>query len=145
MGLFGDEDAANIPDDPFYVAPNTYKAVVTEAVDRELKDGSGNGVSLVYTIEEPESEYDGMRVSEFKKRYEKPRDELTAQQRQDNSRLKQRLLQLGVPESEMNNEVKDILDGLVGIEVFVDVVEGSNKEGTKTYTNVSKVSLPDDE
>lgn len=141
MGLFGDVDASDIPDDPFYVAPGTYLCVVSDAQIREKKDGSGSGLAINYEITEPESDFNGMRIQEWKNRH--TGSDLDSGQRQDNARIKQRLLALGVSESLMNEDPDEWLTGLIGVEVYVTVTENYSKDGTRKYTNVQNTRLVD--
>lgn len=144
MGLFGDKDAAEIPDNPFYVAPDTYMCVLAEVNRVEKNDGTGEGLSFKWVIEDEDSDYNGNNVQEWKNIYPNvTEDEITPDIRKDNSRLKQRLSQIGVPESAMD-ELLDNLDDLVGIRAYVTVKEvADKKDPSKKYTNIVKVALDD--
>lgn len=144
MGIFGDTDASEIPDDPFYVEPGTYTCVITEAVVRNKKNSEEQGLSLTYVIQDEDSDYKGSRVQEWKNVW--PNVE-NAQQRQDNARVKQRLLSLGVPEAVMNDDPAEFLETLKGVECYVTVKESvQEKDGVKrTFTNVTYTSVPDSE
>ena len=145
MGLFGDVDASEIPDDPFYVAPGTYRCMVTEATIREKNDHTGYGLALNYEITEEDNDYNGMRIQEWKNLHRADGDSLTKDQRTDNSRVKQRLLSLGVPESVMDSEDTDWLNDLKDVEVYVTVFERPSNDGTRKFTNVSQVKLVETE
>lgn len=143
MSLFGDVDATEVPDDPFYVAPDTYECVLTEVNRVSKKDGTGEGLAFKWVIEEDGSEYNGNQIQDWKNIYpDVSADEVTPNMRKDMSRLKQRLTELGVPENEMNN-LLDNLDTLVGIRAFVTVTESrSVKDGEeKVYTNIKSVRV----
>lgn len=143
-GLFGDTDAAEIPDNPFYVAPDTYECVLAEANRVMKKDQSGEGLAFKWVIED-EGDYFGNNVQDWKNIYpDVPREDKTADMRKDESRLKGRLLEMGVPENEMG-DLLDNLDSLVGLRAFVTVTEskGKNENADKTYTNVQSVRIED--
>lgn len=142
MGLFGDVDASEIPDDPFHVDPGTYLCTVSQAVIRETRDQTKKGVAINYEINEEDSEFNGMRIQEWKNLHtEGPFD---GDQKQDNARIKQRLLALGVPEGVMNDDPDEWLKNLEGVEVYVTVVENTSTDGTRKYTNVVKTQLLSD-
>ena len=46
MGLFGDRDAEEISDNPFYVAPDTYFCILVETNRVQKKKSDGEGLSL---------------------------------------------------------------------------------------------------
>lgn len=143
MGLFGDVDASSIPDDPWYVAPGTYLCVVEDAAIRDKKDQTGQGLALNYSIVEEDNDYTGMRIQEWKNLPNGDSDSKDA--RTDRSRVKQRLLSLGVPEDVMNSDDTDWLKDLIGVEVYVTVFERASQDGTRTYTNVGNVKLVESE
>lgn len=141
--LFGDVDAADIPDDPFYVAPGTYDCTVIDAAFVERKDHQGHGLSIKYQINESESEYDGNTIQEWKNVYPNlTPEEITPEIKRHLSFVKQRLSQLGVPPAEQNGILDNVTD-LIGIECVVTVTETPSKEGDRVFTNVRTVSLPD--
>lgn len=143
MGLFGDLDANEVSDNPFYVAPDTYLAVLTEVKKVEKNEG-GEGLSFKWSIQDEDSEFYQQNVQDWKNIYpDVPSDELTANQKKDNARLKKLLQELGLTPDEMNVLLDDDnLDRLVGIEANIEVVETRDKnDDSKVYTNIRKVSL----
>lgn len=130
MSLFGDLDVASANDDPFKIPPNTYNCTVTAVKVGPTKAGDKVGMTLVYTIQD--GEFAGDDITEWKE-IPQPADpqNLTKEESRALSFLKQRLLNLEVPEDKMNS-VSD--DDLVGMEVYV-----TTKEGKNGYTNVQKV------
>lgn len=141
--LFGDVDASEVPDDPFYVAPDTYDCILTEANKVEKKDQSGYGLAFKWVIEDEDSEYHGNQIQDWKNIYpDITSDEITPNIRKDMSRLKARLTEMGVPESEMGS-LLDNLDDLVGLRAFVTVTESRVvKDGEeKVYSNVKNVRI----
>lgn len=131
MGLFDGLDVASAQDNPFDVAPGTYPAVVTKAEARPTKGGDKVGLNIEYTISDPDSEMHGRKVTEWKQ-IPQASGELTGKDAQAASFLKQRLMNLGIPESRMNDIEGD---DLIGIECVISV----KKNGE--YTNVTKVAL----
>lgn len=142
MGLFGDVDAAEVPDNPFYVAPDTYRCVLAELNRVEKKDGSGEGLAFKWVIEDEDSEYNGNQIQDWKNIYpDVTSDELTPEIRKDNARLKQRLIELGLSEDEMNG-LLDNLEEYVGTVAFVTVTETADRKNPeKKYTNVQKIQI----
>lgn len=139
--LFGDIDPEEIPNDPNHVDPGTYECEVTRAQFVTTNDGR-HGLSLQYTITD-DSDFHGTPIREWKIFYPGiTSDELTPEIRKDLSRLKQRLLSLGVPEAAQNSlDPKELL----GIRCNVTVYEGTNRnDPTRKYTNVQTVSLLED-
>lgn len=132
MSLFEGLDVASAADDPFKIPPNTYAATVTAVKVGPTKAGDKIGMTLVYTIQE--GDFEGDDITEWKE-IPQPADprNLTKDEARALSWLKQRLLNLDIPEDRMNS-VSD--DDLVGLDVYV-----TTKEGKNGYTNVQKVEL----
>jgi len=148
-GLFGELDAEEVSDNPFYVAPDIYNCTLIELNRVEKKDGSGEGLSFKWQIEDPESDYEGSTISEWINIYpDLTASEITQNVRRDQARLKQRLTQMGLTSEEMNILLEDDnLDKHIGMVAYVDVIEQKDKnfaENGKIYTNVRKVILPED-
>jgi hypothetical protein len=147
MSLFGDIDAADIPENPFYVAPGTYECVLTEANIVAKKDGSGVGLSLKWVIDDEDSDYKGQNLSDWFNVYpELTAEEMTQPQKQDLSRLRQRLTQMGLTTEEQNAlGDEDARNELIGMKAFVSVKETPDKKDPdKIYTNITKVSLEEE-
>lgn len=129
MGLFDGLDVASAADNPFEVDPGTYDAVITGAEAKPTKDESKVGLNIEYTIDDVTSPMNERKVTEWK---QIPSDVSTPEGARAASFLKQRLANLGIPESRMN----DVDAGdLIGVECVISV----KKNGE--YTNVTKVAL----
>ena len=150
-GLFGELDAGEVSDNPFYVAPDVYNCTLIELNRVEKKDGTGEGLSFKWQIEDEDSDFNGSTISEWINIYpDATAETLTQNMRRDNARLKQRLTQMGLSIEDMNELIDDEANmyKLVGTVAFVDVVEQRDKnynENNKVYTNIRKVTLPDSE
>jgi hypothetical protein len=152
MGLFGDVDAADIPENPFYVAPGTYYCVLTEAnimAKKNVKedDLSPSGLSLKWVIEDEDSEFNGQNVSDWFNMYPGiTEDDLTAKIKQDMSRARQRFTQMGLTTEEMNGlDQEENRNELIGMHAYVTVKETPDKnDPDKIYTNIVKVSLEEE-
>jgi hypothetical protein len=142
MGLFGELDASDIPENPFYVAPGTYSCVLSEAGVQSKKDNSGEGLSFKWVIEDEDSEYVGMNVSDWFNIYRDiTSEEVTPKIKQDMSRMRQRLTQMGIP-LEDQNDLLDNLDDLIGMKAYITVKESPDKnDPDKVYTNITNVSI----
>lgn len=148
MGLFGEVDASEVSDNPWYVPEDTYKCVLTEAGLKTSTKNDKEGLAFKWVIEEDDSEYDGNSISDWLTLHrDKSKDELTADDRRDNSRTKIRLTQMGVSELQMDtllDEGDETLDELIGLIAYVTVKETrkTNDEGDEVvYTNISKVEV----
>jgi hypothetical protein len=144
MGLFGELDAAEISDNPFYVAPDVYKCILAEANRVQKKDLTGEGISFKWVIEDEESDYYGSNVSDWLNIYpDVSGDEVTPKIKQSNARLKSRLQEMGLSAEEMDVLLdEDNLENLVGMVAYVTVSESHDKnDPDKVYTNVRKVEV----
>lgn len=142
MGLFGEVDATEVSDNPFYVAPDTYFCTLSEVSRVEKKDGSGEGLAFKWVITDDDSEYNGNNLQDWKNIHPDVSEaDLTPDIRKDNARLKGRLLEMGISEEQMN-DLLDNLDDLVGLEAYVTVVETPDKnDPSKKYTNIKSVRV----
>lgn len=147
MGLFGDMDAADIPENPYYVAPGTYYCVLSKAERVEKKDKSGEGLSFTWVIEYEDSEYNGNQVQDWKNIYpDLTSEEITPNIRKSLSFLKQRLTEMGLSPEEQNTLLEPgALDELIGLHAYVEIVETTDRnDPDKKYSNVKRVSLYDE-
>lgn len=137
MGLFGDLDVESAADDPFKVEPGVYEATVTDVAVGPTKDGSKTGMTIIFTISPTDEDNAGKTVREWKQ-IPMPADpkKLSADDKRAMSFLKSRLLDLGIPETRVN----DVLpEDLIGKEVTITVKQGKND-----FMNVSRVTLLQD-
>lgn len=124
MSLFGELDLEDAPDDPNMIPDDSYKAFLTDVKKGPTqKDPNKFGVTFKYRISE--GAYEGREVTEWKSA-NKTDDERTK------GYLKQRLLNLGVPEDRLGTVDAD---DLIGKEVRIT----TKKRGE--YTNVVRVAL----
>lgn len=102
MSIWGDQDAADIPDNPFKVTPNWYLAYSQECYEKVLDEEQGVSQLVVkWKIRQPGSEFDGLPVTDRKTFYKPPAgvdpkewvDNLDGEQRRANSYLKMMLRQ----------------------------------------------------
>lgn len=145
-GLFGELDATEVSDNPFYVAPDTYQCVLSEFDIVQSKSGEKTGLTMKWVIEDEDSEYVGNSISDWKTIYPGiTADEVTPEIKKDLARLKSRLLEMGIPEDDMNNLTdEDVRSNYVGMVAFVEVTETKDKnDPDKTYTNVRKIRALD--
>lgn len=145
MALFGDIDAAEIPEDPFHVDDGTYLCTLTEVKAVQRNSDGQNGLAFKWTITEEDSEFEGNTLNDWKNFYpDLTEDDLTADIKKDLSRLKQRLTQLGVPEEEMNSFTENFGD-YIGTEAYVTVKNTTDtKDPSKKYRNITFVRLPNE-
>lgn len=144
MGLFGDVDAEEVSDNPFYVAPDTYKCVLSEANRVAKKSGDGEGLSFKWVILDEESDFYQNSISDWKNIYpDITSEDVTPDIKKDMARLKGRLKEMGLTAEQMDTLLDDDnLDLLVGTEAYVKVTESKDKDDPeKVYSNVASVSL----
>lgn len=144
MGLFGDQDADDVSDNPFYVAPDVYRCTLAEAGVQQKKEekGGGEGLSFKWVVTDEESDYHGNNLSDWHNIYpDVTKDEETADIRRDRARLKKRLKEMEVTSEEMNTLLDDDnLEQLIGMEADVEVSESTDKnDPDKVYTNIKRV------
>lgn len=147
MGLFGEVDAADVPDDPFHVDNGTYLTVLTELKFLQRNSDGQHGVSAKFAITEDDSPFAGNTVQAWKNYYpEATEDELAENNdmRKDLARLKQFLLSLGVPESDMD-KFEAVADEYVGNEYYVTVKNTEDqKDPSKKYRNITHIRTPEE-
>ena len=147
MGLFGDVDVAEIPDDPFWVDDGVYFCVLTEAKHIVPKtEDKNHGVALRFVIQEEDSEFDGSQLNLWRNYYPGiKKDELTKEIKQDLSRLKNTMIQIGVSEDEMDQEnfFEEVLPSYIGTEAYVTVKNTTAQDNPeKKYRNITGIRLP---
>lgn len=139
FSLFGDMDVANISDDPWEVAPNTYWCTCTEALVKEsTKDGEVKHQLIIkWMIDEQESEYHGNTLTEWYTLFPgRAWDDLDANEKKALKFLKRRLRRgFDLSEEEIN---KLRPSQLVGEDAYVTVVvrDGQGANAGKQFTNV---------
>lgn len=140
--LFGDMDIANISDDPFEVAPNTYWCTCTDAYVK-VKEGAGEdgedvtNLVIKWQIDEPDNEYHGNTLTEWYKLFPgRKLDDLDPNEKKAMKFLKRRLRRgFDMSEEEM---AKLRPSQLIGMGAFVTVVvtDGKGANEGKSFTNV---------
>lgn len=146
MGLFGDVDVSDVPEDPFHVDDGTYLSVLSEIATKQPKDEAKNpGLAMKWTIIEDDSEFVGQNLNDWKVTYPNlTQDDLTPDIKKDLARLKQRLSQIGVTEEDMDNWDNEVAQSYVGTEAYVTVKNSVNADDpSKKYLNVTFVRLPE--
>lgn len=139
-GLFGDLDIANVSDNPFEVAPGTYRATCTDAHVKKSEETDALSLVIKWTIDDPENEFHGIPVSEYFAIPPRGVDyeDLTPKQKMSLKFFKRRLREgFDLSESEMQS-VKP--SELVGREAYITVkhTEGEDKKTgeARTYMNI---------
>jgi hypothetical protein len=139
--LFADLDLESASDDPFAVAEGTWYATVTDFYRKNPKDEAKRpGFLLEYTFDmsededDEQSEVEGDDISEWFTIPEK--GDMSKEARRQRSFLRRRMLSLGVPEAALSTVTRE---DLIDTKVVLTVTKNGE------YTNVSKVSLRDDE
>jgi hypothetical protein len=153
MGIFGDLDAEQIPDNPYWVSAGEYTALVTNAYFQKTKAGKDQFI-IVYTITDEDSEYFNQNVQDWFEYYPEITGEmlekLSATEKQQVRRalaaIKRRLC--GTPGTERKGLGVDPVDldenwdpkSILNTEVIVAVSNGgSNNE----YVNVKYANKTD--
>lgn len=134
-GIFGglDIDVADIADDPFFIAPGTYWAVCSDAKISE-KEGKKSFV-IIWTITEPDSEYNSSTVTEYFGMAEGVWKELDAKQQKAWKFLKKRLREaFDLSEEDMKTVNPE---DLVGMGAFITIKNNPGKEEGQSFANVN--------
>lgn len=148
MGLWGDQDASEISDNPFFVDEGVYVSNLTQFEMRTKKDDSGHTVLFQWVIEDEDSDYDGMNLSEWINVYVTAEERSEADPRtlkMDQARLRNRFNAIGMSDEEQNTIVneegewqEDIAEQYVGTvrAVEVKVRDGKGDNEGKKYSNI---------
>lgn len=144
MGLFGDIDVSEVPEDPFWVDNGTYLAVLTELKNVETNDGR-HGLAMKWVIQEDDSEFNGSQLQDWKNTYpDLTEEDVTPEIKKDLSRLKQRLVQIGVTEEDIQNWDEEVASSYIGTEAYLTVKNSTNQDDpSKKYRNITFVRLPE--
>lgn len=139
MSIFGDMDVDDIPEDPFYVAPNTYWCVCTEAKFTDFdKDDGQMFLQIVWTIDEPDNDYHTKNLQKTYKVFPgKKKSDLAPKEIQGLSYLK-RDLRRGFDLSESEMQTVNPSE-LVGSGAFVTSIvnEGKGDNAGKKFVNIN--------
>lgn len=152
MGIFGDLDIDEIPDNPFWVKAGDYLALVSNAYFTFSEKKNVNQLVICYTISSEDSDYYGAEVRDYFDYYPDinketlqnlPGDErrkivgaLSAIKRRLCGQPDQKRRGLGVDPADLDGKWEP--NSIVGLEVELGVVNrGENDE----YTNVSWANL----
>lgn len=139
MTIWGDTDTEDIPDNPFHIAENTYKCLVVDCYEQEK-----NGVSslvIKWNIDEPDSQFNDLPVTEKHTLFKKPVPELSGKEVQRLSFTKKRLREAFdlTPDELKNFRPKDAL----GKVAYVHIINTPDKaDHTITYNNVRSAISP---
>lgn len=144
MGLFGDIDVSEVPEDPFWVDNGTYLSVLTELKNVETNDGR-HGLAMKWVIQEDDSEFNGSQLQDWKNTYpDLTEEDVTPEIKKDLSRLKQRLVQIGVTEEDIQNWDEEVASSYIGTEAYLTVKNSTNQDDpSKKYRNITFVRLPE--
>jgi hypothetical protein len=156
MGLFGDQDAAEVNDNPFFVDEGIYESVLTGLELRTVeKDGNDSHKLLVqWTIEE-DGDYEGFNLSEWLNVYLTAEEASRVEKKQftmDKARAKARLTAIGLSNEDMDDLIDEdgvlneaLVEEYIGVKknVQVKVSAGKGENSDKQYSNISKVSAID--
>jgi hypothetical protein len=153
MGLFGTQDAAEVSDNPFHVDEGVYTCVLSQFELRYNEAKEQYNLLMQWSIEDTDSPFEGMNLSEWIRVYPTPDSSDDVPQRNlqmDMARAKSRLTALGLSIAEMNELIDDdavFNDGLaekyIGTVRLVEVVERPDKnDPDKKYTNIKSVTDP---
>lgn len=131
MGFFGDVDLASVDADAALGLPDdTYEAEITKVESRVAKASGNTNLMITYGVTGGDCK--GEEVTEFLRIPESDDDSRDALKAR--ARIKNRLMDLNVPESRLNTVEPD---DLVGTEVYVTTKRNGE------YTNVRTVRFND--
>ncbi len=145
-GLFGDLDIANVSDNPFEIAPGTYRATCTDSHVKKNEETEALSLVIKWTIDEPGNEFHGMPVTEYFGL--PPRgvsyEDLEPKQKTALKFFKRRLREgFDLSESEMQTVNPS---ELVGRDAYITIkhTEGEDKKTgeSRTYMNIQTAVCP---
>lgn len=137
--VFGDIDILEVSDNPFDIADGTYHCRCTDA-RIERKESGDRFLKVEWTVEEPESEFDGMKIRDNKKL--PPRGvqfkDLPAKEQKSVKFFKMRVRNaFDLSETQLSTfKPSDCLDKEAMITTTHNSGSGDNSE--RTYVNVDK-------
>jgi hypothetical protein len=142
MSIFGNLDTTLVNDNPFYVKPDTYWAVCTDAVIKVSEDNSSTSLVLTWTIDEPDNEYHHKNQQEYFGLFPERNgvwEDYTPEEKTATKWLKRRLRRaFDLSESEVDNVT---VSELIGKEAYITLKESKGKEDTKnagkTFINIA--------
>lgn len=139
MSIWGDADANEIPDDPFKIEPNWYRAIAVECFEKELDAAEAHSqLTIKWKIKQPGTRFDGLPVPDKNSFYKRRNDELDGEQIQRNSFLKMKLrqgLDLKPDEISVFNPKMAL-----GKEAMIEVTNNPDKSNPEViYNNVRAV------
>ncbi|SRR6266498_3451902 len=139
MSIWGDTDSDEVPDNPFHVAENTYKCMVVECYEQE-KDGVSSLI-IKWQIDEPDSQYNELPVTEKHTLFKKSVSDMTAKEVQRTSFTKKRIREAF---DLTPHEVKNFTPKMaLGKYAFVHIVNTPDKsDPTVMYNNVRSALSP---
>lgn len=152
MGLFGDNDAAEVNDNPFYVEAGVYDCVLSGIDFKHNEEKDTYGLLYKWSIE-TEGDYEGQTITEFIGFYptKEHREAVEAWQlRSNEAKQKSRLAAIGLSNEQMNNLIDDeltiddsIVEEYLGTVRTLELIEkkGKGENEDKTYTNIKSVSV----
>ena len=155
MGLFGSLDVNEIPEDPFWVDNGKYFAVLQSWKKADNEEKNTHGLVMRWQIQEPDSDFDGSFVDDWKTTYpglteeqlEDMEQETKNNCKKDLSRLRQRLTQVGVSVEDMEDdnfgdEGDELSAQYVGTEAYITVRNTPDKNvPSRNYRNITFVEL----
>lgn len=135
--FLNDLDLQNAPTDPNFLPEGKYPAFLYDLKIKDIQKNNTRALIISYKISDLDSENQGKTKTEFKTL---PKMENGVYADDDSKRnaafLKQRLLSLGVPESELNDMKRE---DLLGTPVWITIKQ------VKEYYNISAVELRETE
>lgn len=136
MSIWGEADASKIPDDPFKIEPNWYKAICSECFTKELDKVEGlQELVIKWKIKDSGSRFDGLPVRDNNRFYARDTEELDGEQQQRNSFTKMKIRNaFDLTPDEINTFTPK--QGLGKI-AYIEVVNNSDKNNSDIiYNNV---------
>lgn len=141
MSIFGNLDTTQVSDNPFYVKPDTYWAVCTDAVVKQSEEGTTSLV-ITWTIDEPDNEFHHKNQQEYFGLFPERNgvwEDYTPEEKTATKWLKRRLRRaFDLSESEVDSVA---VSELIGKGAFITLKESKGKEGTKnagkTFVNIA--------
>ena len=147
MGLFGKLDVEEVAEDPFAVDNGTYLCTLTKVETRHFDANDNDVIRFSWVISEEDSDFNGNGLQDTLRYYPTlEEDDVTPDIKKDLARLKQRLIQMGVTEEDMDSFDQEATHGdYIGTEAYLTVKNNvDQKDPSKKYRNITFIRLPEE-
>lgn len=140
MSIFGNLDTTQVNDDPFFVKPDTYFAVCTDAEVKVNEERNTTQLVITWNINEPDNEFHGKKQIEYFSLFPERQgvwENYTPDEKTATKWLKRRLRRgFDLSESEMDSVSPSDLQGREAF-ITLKATAGKDKNAGRTFINIA--------